>query len=118
MYSRIKTRATCFSDQTHSQESSSIIQNGKPICECLVILQYIDEVGSTDTCLLFDDAHNRAKLKQDSGLISLTKRKMWASKGEEQEGGKEDFTECVRLLENELGDNIYFHYYRKRLWQV
>lgn len=33
-------------------------------------------------------------------------RKMWASKGEEQEGGKE-FIECLKLLENELGDKPY-----------
>lgn len=35
-------------------------------------------------------------------------RKMWASKGEEQESGKKEFMDCLRLLEDELGDKLYF----------
>ncbi|XP_054812228.1 probable glutathione S-transferase [Prosopis cineraria] len=65
------------------EKVSVLIHNGKPICESLIILQYIDEIA-------------------DCG------RKMWVSKGEVQEGGKEEFRECLRLLENELGDKLYF----------
>jgi len=35
-------------------------------------------------------------------------RKVWATKGEEQEAGKKDFIEILKTLESELGDKPYF----------
>lgn len=32
---------------------------------------------------------------------------MWASKGQDQEAAKEEFIECLKLLEGELGDKPY-----------
>ncbi|RVW63463.1 putative glutathione S-transferase [Vitis vinifera] len=56
-----------------------LIHNGKPICESLIIVQYIDEVW-----------------------------KIWSTKGEEQETAKKEFIECLKLLEGELGEKPYF----------
>lgn len=35
-------------------------------------------------------------------------RKIWTTKGEEQEGAKKDFIDNLKVLENELGDKTYF----------
>jgi len=34
--------------------------------------------------------------------------KLWTRKGEEQEAAKKEFIECLKLLEQELGDKPYF----------
>ncbi|KAF8391043.1 hypothetical protein HHK36_023343 [Tetracentron sinense] len=60
-----------------------LIHNGKPISESLIIVQYIDEIYSLG-------------------------RKVWRTKGEEQEAAKKEFIECLKLLEGELGDKPYF----------
>ena len=35
-------------------------------------------------------------------------RKVWSTKGEEQETAKKEFIECLQLLEGELGEKPYF----------
>lgn len=35
-------------------------------------------------------------------------RRIWASKGEDQEAAKKEFVEWLKLLEIELGDKPYF----------
>ena len=35
-------------------------------------------------------------------------RKLWTTKGEEQETAKKDFIECLKVLEGVLGDKPYF----------
>ncbi|KAK6132559.1 hypothetical protein DH2020_033661 [Rehmannia glutinosa] len=60
-----------------------LIHNGKPICESLIIVQYIDEV-------------------YEAG------RRVWSTKGEQQEAAKKDLLEALKLLEAELGDKPYF----------
>lgn len=35
-------------------------------------------------------------------------RKIWTTKGEEQESGKKEFIEILKVLEGVLGDNPYF----------
>lgn len=35
-------------------------------------------------------------------------KRTWRAKGEEQEAAKREFLECIRLLEEELGDEPYF----------
>ncbi|KAI5332788.1 hypothetical protein L3X38_022917 [Prunus dulcis] len=64
------------------------VHNGKPVSESLIAVQYIDEV-------------------YESG------KKTWRTKGEEQEAAKREFLECIRLLEEELGDEPYFGMWRQ-----
>jgi len=35
-------------------------------------------------------------------------RKIWTTKGEDQEAAKKDFIDSLKLLEGELGDKPYF----------
>ncbi|KAF8408859.1 hypothetical protein HHK36_004928 [Tetracentron sinense] len=35
-------------------------------------------------------------------------RRIWASKGEDQEAAKKEFIECLKVLEGELGEKPYF----------
>ncbi|XP_059596420.1 probable glutathione S-transferase [Vitis vinifera] len=58
-----------------------LIHNGKPICESLIIVAYIDEVW---------------------------KDRLWTANGEEQEAGKKEFIDRIKLLEGELKSNPYF----------
>ncbi|KAJ8567910.1 hypothetical protein K7X08_020632 [Anisodus acutangulus] len=60
-----------------------LIHNGKPICESIIGVEYIEE--------LYDSA-----------------RKIWTTKGEELEAGKKDFIEVLKVLEGALGDKPFF----------
>lgn len=35
-------------------------------------------------------------------------RRIWATKGEEQEAAKKEFIDCLKILEGELGDKPFF----------
>ncbi|XP_018510569.1 glutathione S-transferase U25 isoform X2 [Brassica rapa] len=59
-----------------------LIHNGKPVCESLIQVEYIDETWAV--------------------------RLMWGAKGEEQEAGKKEFVEMLKTVESELGDKTYF----------
>ncbi|XP_062089050.1 probable glutathione S-transferase parC [Humulus lupulus] len=96
-----------------------LIHNGKPVCESLVILQYIDDVWKHGNLLLSEqDSYNRAKARfwvnffdtklNYANFIADCGRRMWASKGEDQEAAKEEFIESLRALEGELGGKSYF----------
>ncbi|CBI32903.3 unnamed protein product, partial [Vitis vinifera] len=89
-----------------------LIHNGKPICESLIIVQYIDEVWHDKSPLLRSDPYQRAQARfwadyVDKKLYGLG-RKVWSTKGEEQETAKKEFIECLQLLEGELGEKPYF----------
>ncbi|RCW19272.1 LOW QUALITY PROTEIN: hypothetical protein GLYMA_08G174600v4 [Glycine max] len=79
----------------------------------LIILEYIDEVWKKQEKQLFsDDPYYRARARFWIDLfdkkIADCGRRLWASKGEDQEAAKKEFVECLKLLENELGDKPYF----------
>ncbi|XP_010245130.1 PREDICTED: probable glutathione S-transferase parC [Nelumbo nucifera] len=89
-----------------------LIHNGKPICESLIILQYIDEVWKDKLPLMPSDPHKRAQARfwadfTDKKIYDCGRR-IWATKGEDQEAAKKEFIECLKLLEGELGDKPYF----------
>ncbi|EOY13724.1 Glutathione S-transferase TAU 19 [Theobroma cacao] len=89
-----------------------LIHNGKPVCESLIQVQYIDEVWHDQAPLLPSDPYQRAIARfwadfVDKKIYELG-RKIWTTKGEEQETGKKEFIECLKLLEGELGDKPYF----------
>ncbi|GAV87111.1 GST_C domain-containing protein/GST_N domain-containing protein [Cephalotus follicularis] len=89
-----------------------LIHNGKPICESLIIVQYIDEVWNNKSPLLPSDPYERAQARFWADYIDKkvydAGRKVWATKGDEMEAGKKEFIEVHKVLEEELGDKPYF----------
>ena len=89
-----------------------LIHGDKPVCESLIALQYIDEVWNEKSPLLPSDPYQRALARFWADYVDKKVyeggRKVWTSKGEEQEAGKKEFIECLKVLEGELGDKPYF----------
>ncbi|KAF3329800.1 tau glutathione S-transferase [Carex littledalei] len=89
-----------------------LIHDGKPVCESLVIVQYIDEVWSDKAPLLPSDPYQKAQARfwadyVDKKVFDCGTR-LWKLKGEEQEAAKKEMIEILQLLEAQLGDNKYF----------
>ncbi|GFP78711.1 probable glutathione s-transferase [Phtheirospermum japonicum] len=96
-----------------------LIHNGKPICESLTIVEYIDEVWKYidevwkgNSPFLPSDPYKRAQARFWADFVDkkiyAAGRTIWSTKGEEQETAKKDFIEALKLLETELGDKPYF----------
>ncbi|XP_030449970.1 probable glutathione S-transferase [Syzygium oleosum] len=89
-----------------------LIHNSKPVCESLIIVEYIDETWHHKAPLLPSDPYKRARARfwadfVDKKFYNLG-RKVWMTKGEEQEAGKKEFIESLKLVESELGDEPFF----------
>ncbi|KAI5408323.1 probable glutathione S-transferase parA [Lathyrus oleraceus] len=89
-----------------------LIHNGKSICESLNIVEYIDETWNHKPSILPSDPYNRSQAKFwgdyiDKHVYSI-RRKIWMGKGKEQEESKKKFIECLKTLEDELGEKPYF----------
>ncbi|KAA8519471.1 hypothetical protein F0562_013727 [Nyssa sinensis] len=89
-----------------------LIHNDKPICESLIILEYIDTVWKDKFPLLPSDPYQQSQARfwadfVEKKLYSCGKR-IWMKKGEEQAAAKEQFIESLKLLEGELGEKAYF----------
>ncbi|KAI4306288.1 hypothetical protein L6164_029577 [Bauhinia variegata] len=85
-----------------------LVHNGKPICESLNIVQYIDEVWNHKLHLLPTDPYQRSQARFwgdyiDKHIYSIGK-KVWTGKGK----SKKEFIECLKTLEGELGNKPYF----------
>ncbi|XP_050267879.1 probable glutathione S-transferase isoform X2 [Quercus robur] len=89
-----------------------LIHNGKPVCESLIIVQYIDEVWKDKSPLLpshpYQRAHARFWADFVDNKVYYVSRKVLTTKGEELEAGKKEFIETFKILEGELGDKPYF----------
>ncbi|KAL4341285.1 hypothetical protein GQ457_08G006430 [Hibiscus cannabinus] len=89
-----------------------LVHNGKPICESLVQVQYIDEVWKNQAPLLPADPYKRATARFWADFVDKkmydSGSRVWKTKGEEQEAAKKEFIGNLKLLEGELGDNLYF----------
>ncbi|KAK6132433.1 hypothetical protein DH2020_033810 [Rehmannia glutinosa] len=88
-----------------------LIHNGKPICESLIIVEYIDEVWKNNP-LLPSDPYQRAQARFWADFIDKkvndAGKRIWYLKGEQQQAAKEEFIDALQLLETELGDKPYF----------
>ncbi|KAJ3669415.1 hypothetical protein LUZ60_011365 [Juncus effusus] len=89
-----------------------LIHDGKPICESLIIVEYIDEIWHGKTQLLPSEPYARAQARfwadfVDKKVFECGTR-LLKSKGEAQEQAKKDLIEVLKLLETELGDKKYF----------
>ncbi|KAJ9548719.1 hypothetical protein OSB04_021262 [Centaurea solstitialis] len=89
-----------------------LIHNGKPICESLVIVSYIDEVWHDKSPLLPSDPHQKSQALFwadyiDKKIYSMARRILW-EKGEDQEIAKRELIEGLKMMEGELGNKRYF----------
>ncbi|KAG6735964.1 hypothetical protein POTOM_061350 [Populus tomentosa] len=82
-----------------------LIHEGKPICESLIIIQYIDEFWKHKAPLFPSDPCERAHARFCADYVD--KHLLWARKGERQ-AAKKSLVESFRALEGELGDKPYF----------
>ncbi|XP_028065506.1 probable glutathione S-transferase parC [Camellia sinensis] len=89
-----------------------LIHNGKPVCESLVAVQYVEEFWKDKSPLLPSDPYQRAQARFWADYVDKkiydAGRRIWATKGEDQEVAKKDFTDCLKVLEGALGDKPYF----------
>ncbi|CAA2972855.1 probable glutathione S-transferase [Olea europaea subsp. europaea] len=89
-----------------------LVHNGKPICESLVILEYIDETWEKGPSLLPKDPYERALVRfwtkfLDEKCVPTLWKTCW-SIGEEQVKAKEESTELLKILEGTLSDKKFF----------
>ncbi|GFZ05139.1 glutathione S-transferase TAU 22 [Actinidia rufa] len=78
-----------------------LIHNGKPVCESLIIVRYIDEVWKHKSPLLPSDAYQRAHAMfwadyVDKKIYSLA-RLVWLSSGEEHEAARMSSWQCGNM---------------------
>ncbi|CAH9096082.1 unnamed protein product [Cuscuta europaea] len=89
-----------------------LIHNGRPVCESNIAVEYIDEVWKDKAPLLPSDPYQKSQAKFWADYVDKkvyeTCRKVWTLKGEEQEAGKKEFIEVLKVLEGELGEKPYF----------
>ncbi|XWS27471.1 hypothetical protein CRYUN_Cryun26dG0117900 [Craigia yunnanensis] len=89
-----------------------LIHDGKPVCESLIQVQYVDEVWHDKSSLLSSDPYQRAIARFWADFVNKKiydlGRKIWTPKGEEQATTKKEFIESLKLLEGKLGDKPYF----------
>ncbi|CAN6470874.1 unnamed protein product [Victoria cruziana] len=88
-----------------------LVHKGRPVCESLLILEYVDEVWKNSP-LLPADPYDRATARFWANFIDVKLydcgSRMWKVKGEELEATKKQFIEILKLLEGELGDKPFF----------
>ncbi|KEH38381.1 putative glutathione transferase [Medicago truncatula] len=89
-----------------------LIHNGKPVCESLIAVQYIDEVWNDKSPFLPSDPYQKAQARFWADYIDKkiyeVAGNLWTKKGEVQETAKKEFIEALKLLEQELGDKNFF----------
>ncbi|KAI4388229.1 hypothetical protein MLD38_000576 [Melastoma candidum] len=89
-----------------------LVHKGRPVCESLIILHYIDECWPDTYPLLPSDPYERSQSRFWADFVDKkfyeTGRKVWSTKGEEQENAKRAFVENIKLLEVQLGDKPFF----------
>ncbi|CAL5336115.1 unnamed protein product [Camellia sinensis] len=90
-----------------------LIHNGKPVCESLIAVEYIDEVWNEKAPLLPSDPYQKAQARfwadyVDKKVYDIGRKILYSSVEEEKEEGKKGFIECLKVLEGELGEKPYF----------
>ncbi|KAJ4758929.1 Tau glutathione S-transferase [Rhynchospora pubera] len=89
-----------------------LIHDGKPVCESLIIVEYIDEVWSDKATLMPSAPYQRAQARFWADFIDKKVydcgSRLWKLKGEEQQTAKKEMIDILQLLEAQLGDKKYF----------
>ncbi|KAK1432247.1 hypothetical protein QVD17_09142 [Tagetes erecta] len=108
---RGKSQLLLDMNPTH-KKTPVLIHNGRPICESGIIVEYIDNVWNDKAPLFPYDSYAKARAKFWADFIDKklyqTGRKLYTTKGEEHEASRNEFMQCLKLLEEELGDKPYF----------
>lgn len=94
------------------QKIPVLIHKGRPICESLIIVEYIDMVWNNNPLFLPYDPYQRAQARFWADFVDQkvyhVSRRIWTSKGDEQVVAKKGFIESLKQLEEVLGDKPYF----------
>ncbi|CAO2818381.1 unnamed protein product [Amaranthus hypochondriacus] len=90
-----------------------LIHNGKPICESLIIVEYIDEVWNGHTRFMSSDPYYNSQSRfwadfVDKMIYPPSKRIWQAKESTERETAKKEFIENLKKMEQYLGDKCYF----------
>ncbi|RID54820.1 hypothetical protein BRARA_G02111 [Brassica rapa] len=89
-----------------------LIHKGKPICESIIQVQYIDEVWPDTNPILPSDPYHRAQARFWSDYIDKKTagpcKALQRETGEKQEAAKMEFMEVLKNLDSELGDKSFF----------
>nr|GLL47209.1 probable glutathione S-transferase parC [Ipomoea trifida] len=88
-----------------------LIHNGKPICESLIVVEYIDEVWKEQHPLLPTDPYKRAQARfwadyVDKKVFQCVRG--WIRKWKDEEAIYEEMIENLKVLEGVLGEEPYF----------
>ncbi|KAL6880214.1 hypothetical protein ACP4OV_011779 [Aristida adscensionis] len=108
-----KSQLLLLSNPVH-KKIPVLLHAGKPVCESLLIVEYIDEVwpGTAPPLLPKDDAYARAQARFWADYVDKklfdSQTRLWKHKGEAQEQAKKDLIEVLETLEGELGGKPYF----------
>ncbi|XP_051134797.1 probable glutathione S-transferase isoform X2 [Andrographis paniculata] len=90
-----------------------LIHNGKPVCESLIIVEYVDEAWRDRTPPLmpshpYDRAQARFWADVADKKLFPAGGKLWTTKGRELEANRKEFIRVLKLFEAELGEKPYF----------
>ncbi|XXG74747.1 hypothetical protein AAC387_Pa07g3388 [Persea americana] len=80
-----------------------LIHNERPVCESLIIVQYIDETWNKTSPLMPGDPFERANARFwgdfiDKKIYDCGTRILWKSKGEDRDEAKKEFIESLKVL--------------------
>ncbi|KAL0399536.1 UNVERIFIED_CONTAM: Glutathione S-transferase U25 [Sesamum radiatum] len=90
-----------------------LIHKGKPICESLIIVEYIDDVWSDRALLLPSDPYEKAQARFwadfiDKKVYGAGGKITWHRYKHEAAEGKKELIENLKVLEGVLEDKPYF----------
>ncbi|CAJ1978387.1 unnamed protein product [Sphenostylis stenocarpa] len=89
-----------------------LIHNGKPICESIIIVEYLDELCKDKVSFLPSDPYQRAQARFWADFVNKkvgdVGGRIWSMKREGIEVAKKELVESLKELEKELGDKPYF----------